>query len=357
MIYLEPQLLDGLDAPGGLQTLLQKAIELEHATIPTYLYSLYSLGTSNSQIQSIVLSVVLEEMLHFALACNILNAIGGAPEIDKPDFIPTYPGVLPGGVDSGLIVHLKRFSLDHVHDTFMAIEEPEHPLTYPAAAVPTLTIGEFYSRIRKEIVKAGDRIFTGHRSRQVTSGFPKVELFKITDVASAKKAIDLITEQGEGTATSPLDPEKEFAHYYRFAEIWHGKQLRQVPNLPPGTPDDQKYRYDGPDVPFDASGVLPVIHDPRAAAYSADTQAHYLNDNFNYTYTNLLRALHLTFNGEPQRIDSAIAIMHSMRELAMEMMTIPFKDGVNAGPSFEYQPVNPGSWTPHSIAASRAAGA
>jgi len=27
--------------------------------------------------------------------------------------------------------------------------------------------------------------------------------------------------------------------------------------------------------------------------------------------------------------------MHSMRELAMEMMTVPFANGENAGPSFD----------------------
>jgi hypothetical protein len=342
MIYLKPQLLTNLDSTAGLQTLLQQAIELEHATIPTYLYSLYSLGDSNPDIQGVVLSVVMEEMLHFALACNILNAIGGAPAIDTPHFIPAYPGHLPGGVDSGLVVHLRRFSLQHVHDTFMAIEEPEHPLNFPAAAAaaPGVTIGQFYEGIKQAIVKAGEGIFTGDPARQVTSGFPAVELFKVTDVASAARAIELIREQGEGTPTSPLDPEKDYAHYYRFAEIWHGRYLRQVPDPPPGTPDDEKYRYDGPPLPFDASSVLPVIDDPRSAAYPEDTQAHYLNDNFNYTYTNLLRALHLTFNGQPERLDSAIAVMHSLRELAMEMMTVPFSGGINAGPSFEYQPVN-----------------
>src|SRR5436190_1535700 len=126
MIHIKPELLAAMDSPGGLRLALQKAIELEHATIPTYLYSLYSLNNSNQKIQSLVLSVVLEEMLHFALSCNILNAIGGSPEIDNPHFIPAFPGPLPGGVESGLIVHLKRFSLDHVHDTFMVIEEPEN---------------------------------------------------------------------------------------------------------------------------------------------------------------------------------------------------------------------------------------
>jgi Ferritin-like len=343
MIYLKPELLASVDAPGGLQRLLQKAIELEHATIPTYLYSLYSLGTSNTKIQSLVLSVVIEEMLHFALACNILNAIGGAPEIDKPDFIPRFPGPLPGGVDADLTVHLKRFSLEHVHKTFMAIEEPEDPLKFrdKAAAVHGVTIGQYYERIKKEIAKAGQKIFTGHHSRQVTAGFPSTELFKVTDVETACKAIDLIREQGEGTSTSPLDPEHDPAHYYRFAEIWHGKSLRAVtPPPPPGTPDDQKYRYDGEPIPFVEADVIRVIDDPSAAKYPPDTQAHYLNDNFNYTYTSLLKALHLTFNGQPDRMDSAIAVMHSMRELAMEMMTVPFEKDRHAGPSFEYQPVN-----------------
>ena len=45
MIHLERKLLDELHQPGGLHTALQRAIELEHATLPTYLYAYYSLGT------------------------------------------------------------------------------------------------------------------------------------------------------------------------------------------------------------------------------------------------------------------------------------------------------------------------
>ena len=68
----------------------------------------------------------------------------------------------------------------------------------------------------------------------------------------------------------------------------------------------------------------------QTSKYPANTQAHYLNNNFNYIYTNLLKALHLTFNGQPDRLDSSIAIMqHSMRELAMEMMLVPLGDGRN----------------------------
>ena len=343
MIRLKPELVANLGTIGGLHCALQHAIELEHATLPTYLYSLYSLGTSNPEIQRLVLSVIIEEMLHFALACNIQNAIGGTPVIDKPGFIPQFPGALPGGVEAGLKVHLRRFSLEHVHDTFMVIEEPEDPLNFPlqAAAVPSLTIGEFYTHLGERIKLAGNSIFTGDPKLQVTGGFPPSEIFAVTDPDTALAAIDLIKQQGEGTTTSPLDPQHELAHYYRFAEIYHGRQLVPVPDPKPGTPDDQKFAYNGPPIPFDPKGVLPVVNDPKSAKYGPNTQAHYLNDNFNYAYTSLLKAMHLTFNGQPNRLDSAIAIMHSLRELAMEMMTVPLDEKNNAGPSFEYQPVNP----------------
>jgi hypothetical protein len=343
MILLSKQLLDDLERPGGVQRALQKAIELEHATLPAYLYSLYSLGDSNVEIAGLMLSVIMEEMLHFAIACNTLNAIGGSPDIDKPDFIPIYPGHLPGGVDESLCVHLRRFSKEHVHKTFMSIEEPEDPLHFPLLAVADtnhVTIGEYYTRIEKRIADLGEGIFTGDPGRQVVGGFPPDEIFPITGVASATKGIELIKQQGEGTTTSPLDPEKQLAHYYRFAEIWHGNQLVRVKDAPPGTPDDQKLNYDGPPIPFDEAKVLPIVDDPKSSKYPPTSQAHYLNDNFNYAYTSLLKALHRTFNGHPSELDSAIAVMHSMRELAMEMMTVPFANGENAGPSFEYQPVN-----------------
>jgi hypothetical protein len=46
------------------------------------------------------------------LACNVLNAIGGEPEIAGPDFLPKYPGPLPLGIGGaeGLVVGIKRYS-------------------------------------------------------------------------------------------------------------------------------------------------------------------------------------------------------------------------------------------------------
>src|SRR5437016_10860321 len=133
MIRLTSAVLACLDDTlPGLQCALQKAIELEHSTIPPYLYALYSVKPyQNAEIAGLIKSVVLEEMLHMSLDCNILNAIDGAPVIDRPDFIPSYPGPLPGQVESDLTVPLAPFSKQLVYDVFMVIEEPEDPLHFP----------------------------------------------------------------------------------------------------------------------------------------------------------------------------------------------------------------------------------
>ena len=138
MILLRSDVAAKLDGTlPGLRAALQQAIELEHATLPTYLYALYSLVPGkNGAIARLMLSVILEEMLHMALACNILNAVGGQPVIDSPAFVPTYPGPLPGGVESNLQVPLSPFSLPLIENVFMVIEEPEDPLHFPVLRVP-----------------------------------------------------------------------------------------------------------------------------------------------------------------------------------------------------------------------------
>ena len=128
MIELKRDLMVALEAgdKDAVLTALQQAIELEHSTIPPYMYALYSIVPGrNEAIAGIIESIVIEEMLHFVLASNVLNALGGSPVLDKPDFIPSYPGPLPGSVETGLSVGLEPCSLDLVTNVFMEIEQPE----------------------------------------------------------------------------------------------------------------------------------------------------------------------------------------------------------------------------------------
>lgn len=349
MIELHPQLVAKLKQ-GGVKELrdsLQSAVMLEHATIPVYLYALYSIKPEsltpdrNLAVYNLLRSVVLEEMIHMSLACNILNAVGGKPRIDNPEFVPRFPGPLPGAIDNGLIVGLRPFSKQRVHDEFMAIEEPEDPLEFPvatmaeagAAPAPT-TIGQFYAAIRDRIEALGPAVFTGDPSRQVSGApfFP--ELQPVTDVASAVAAINLIVEEGEGTSTSPLDQEDELAHYYKFAEIWNGRRLIATPE-PPG------YAYAGDPIPFDPTGVWPAVSDPHMGTYPAGSAARYASDTFNYTYTTLLRSLHATFNGKRDQFGAAVGVMESLKTQAIALFAMDIGGGMTAGPTFEYQPTNP----------------
>lgn len=329
MIQLQPQCLDGVDTLEGLQQAVQNAIELEHATLPTYLYAMYSLDQSegkNSEIHDLIHSIVMEEMSHFGLACNILNAIGGSPAIDMPDFVPTYPGPLPCGVGEQLTVPLAPFSISLVQDVFMVIEEPEFPPV--AADADGFTIGQFYAAIRASIVSQGSSIFTGESSNQVSSFFPSVT--PVTSVETATAAIDLIVEQGEGTQQSPNDAQDELAHYYKFAEIAAGKELIANPNPPPG------FHYEGPPIPFDSTGVLQLVTNPKASGYSGAAKT--ANDQFNNDYSTLLADLHDTFNGNPDNLGTAIGHMGTLTLDASKVMSTALGDGTFAGPSFEYVP-------------------
>ena len=62
-----------IDTLDGLREHLQWAIELEHATLPPYLTALYSLDPArNPAAVEVVSSVFVEEMLHLALAAELV---------------------------------------------------------------------------------------------------------------------------------------------------------------------------------------------------------------------------------------------------------------------------------------------
>jgi hypothetical protein len=316
---------------------LQYAIELEHATIPPYLTALYSLDPiKNSAIAALIDGIVFQEMQHMALAANMLNAIGGEPDIDRPDFIPKYPGGLPFHIGDRngkqFDVPLQRFSLECVENVFMRIEEPDDPIVFPTdtrmfALVQQKyrTIGDFYQAVRAALKPEW---FTGDRSRQV-QGIVKA----VYTLADAQAAIDLIVQQGEGTTTSPLaGMGSQLAHYYRFAEILHQHTL---------VPDDsvqEKYSYSGAPIPFDATGVLPITANPSSGIYRPGSKERVESDLFNQIYCNMLRALHITFNGEPTYLNTAVGLMFDLKLQAIKLMNMPLSTdpSTNAAPCFEY---------------------
>jgi rubrerythrin len=345
MIRLQRSMLAGLKGPavtvGSVSDALQSAIKLEHATIPVYLYALYSLQPGhNREIADIIESVVIQEMLHMTLASNVLNALGGSPRIDEPGFIPTYPGPLPGGVESDLVVNLAPFSLAQL-ETFLQIEQPEDPLNFPtlrAEADTTITIGEFYTAISDAIALLGNGAFVNPPRNQVGPDLMK-ESIVVTNVATAQQAIATIIEQGEGTSASPEEVVGGgYAHYYRYMQIQKGHRLVKAPGTEHG------YAYIGAPVRFDPAGVYAAPSNPALPpGYPAGSAQAFANDNFNYTYTSLLMVLHALFNGQVSRdeFNRAIGLMMSLKGQAKAMMAGIPNPAVITGPSFEYLPVNP----------------
>ena len=225
-----------------LRNFLENALQLEHATLPPYLIALYSIRRdTNAAARKILHMVAVEEMLHMTLVANVLNAIGGQPDVLGKDFIPPYPTFLPDG-ETEFKVSVQRFSGVAI-DNFLRIEQPVRPkkpvdlskvsrtnasaLAYKRST-PLIceTIGEFYAEILRAFEalykEMGASLFSGNPSRQVPPEYfysSGGKLLAVDGMVTARRALELISEQGEGYGGKIYDDEGELAHYYRFQQL------------------------------------------------------------------------------------------------------------------------------------------
>ena len=94
--------------------LLAQACELEHGLMCEYLFAQFTLkrtqqeGLSVQQLakvaawERVIVDVTKQEMLHLALAANLLTAIGAAPHLHRPNF-PILSRWYPPGVQVALL--------------------------------------------------------------------------------------------------------------------------------------------------------------------------------------------------------------------------------------------------------------
>ncbi|MGB5928021.1 MAG: ferritin-like domain-containing protein, partial [Cyclobacteriaceae bacterium] len=148
-------------------------------------------------------------------------------------------------------------------------------------------------------------------------------------------------EQGEGTnegveGGSPLDPDGELAHYYRFAEIYFGKRLVKDPDAPGG------YSYSGPVFPFEVDGLWNLEPNTKTASLPPGSPQRRQADQFNFVYRKLLLTLHQAFNGEPEKFDATLGLMFDLKLVGEKLVSMPYpnKVGINCGPPFEYTTLN-----------------
>lgn len=341
--------------------LLTQACELEQGVLCEYLFALYSLkgdpqdGLGSEQLAQVgrwgrtLSEVAVQEMLHLALANNLLIAVGSGPHFHRPNF-PIRCQWYPPDVRLGL-VPFSEAALRH----FMYLERPdsidlEDPAAFAAicdcrpltATSTTLmaapqtyhTVGHLYRSIEHGFKRLVERygegdVFIGPprvQARPEVFGWP--ELVPVTDLASARAAIELIVEQGEGAGGDWRQ-----AHFGRFSTIL-GEFLeatRADPHFSPARPARPAYVRLPPDQP-----QATVISDPLTAQVA---------EVFDAIHQTMLQVLCRCFTHSDETdeevqtlVGTAVRLMAGvLRPLGSVLTTLPLgpdHPGELAGPSF-----------------------
>jgi hypothetical protein len=247
----------GIASTDELKDALQTAMRLEFSTIPPYLCAEWSIDFNNDpdNVMPMIHGVVVQEMYHFALAGNMLSAIGGKPAVANASFLTAYPAKsLPGGIAQAVAVDLLPLSQAQLQ-VFMQIEQPEFPpVGLVAMAVGPPTIADFYDTV--------SGAFTTYKPAIDLNAHYVPAVGQIKTVDDALAAIERIKTEGEGTQKSPDQPAidgNQLAHYYTFKQIHVGKQM-----IPVG----DKWDFVGPPIRFpNVMGFAKSPADPDLPAF------------------------------------------------------------------------------------------
>ena len=340
--------------------MLCQAAELEHGIMCQYLFAAFSLkqhtdeGLTDSELEAVtrwrrqISHVATQEMLHLALVHNLLSAVGAAPHLARPN-LPQPANHYPAGVQLALLPFGEQ-ALRH----FMFLERPEgmalddadglaavgkaKPLMAAEDIVPRLqdfaTVGHLYRSIEHGLAHLTERfgehwLFIGPPRAQATSAnFRWPELVAVTDLESARRAVEQILEQGEGARGHWQN-----AHFGRFVKILDEYQgMREVnPRFDPVRP------VLAVNVRPSEHGDVPVITDPLTA---------HCTDLFNVGYEILLQTLERYF-AHTEETDAQLAtladltlglmfqVIKPLGELITTLPAGPEYPGRTAGPSFE----------------------
>ena len=359
----EPELR--IESREQLVYLLTQASELEHGLMCEYLFAMFSLkrstaeGVTEEQLGRIlawegaITEVVMQEMLHLALATNLLTAIGAPPHFSRPNF-PILSGWYPDGVQIALVPFGER-ALRH----FIYLERPEgmeledadgfhalehaRPLMHEgdlmAEPQPWQTVGHLYrgveSGLRHLVERYGaHEVFIGPRRGQARwQAFQWSEITPIDNLEDAQRAIDHIVEQGEGARG-----DWRAAHFGIFVGILEElRSMREAdPTFEPARNVEPAYVHE----PDDADGAVTIIGDPFAARVA---------DLFDATYETALQALgryfvHSTESNEQVATLAFVAkrlMSRGLRPLGIALTQLPVgsdRDGPRTGATFTIVP-------------------
>jgi len=323
-----------------LRRALQLAVSIEFCTIPPYLCALWSIKDELDRDAVSIRQVVQEEMLHLALACNMLVAIGGAPRIGGR-WAPRYPTKLPAGLHPHLTVGLSGLTAKAL-EAFMTIEAPDSPNAETSRLMSIryrppkgTTIGEYY----RNLLTMFECLLTGYGlvlspDRQLTGPLSWIVVGGLDDV---KEAIGLIENQGEGRNELPLagtydEDSVDFAHYWRFEQVYRQADLRFDKRRKEWSYRKRAGRTGLPEcwpmAPVPAGGYL---------KRNVSAEVWRLLDGFDELYTEVLGDLEAAWSdGGQASLLRAVEKMFALQNLAIPLMQIPIpgRRGATYGPCF-----------------------
>ena len=343
--------------------LLTEASELEHMLMLEYLFAALSLKTDTSEglteeqleavrrWERVISEVASQEMLHLASASNLLTAIGGAPHFGRPNF-PQPAKYYPPGFEMALAPFSEQALGQFVfyeRPEGMEYEAPELELAREAmlpldtnAIVPQqqefATVGHLYRGIERGferlVERYGERrVFVGPPETQATGRYFRwPELVQVTDLASARAAIETIVEQGEGARGDRHD-----AYFGMFLRVLveYLEFKERDPDFEPARPVAAAWVRQPTDV---GSNDFTLITDPTTAGVA---------DLFNAAYELMLQML-VRFFAHTEETEEEL---HTLSGTAVGMMfllikplgklltTMPVGEGSpgkTAGPNFEF---------------------
>ena len=342
---------------------LGKAAELEHLVMLQYLYAAFSLrqgeadglsasgAAATQRWRKTLIGIAEQEMLHLALVQNLLTAVGAAPRLARPNF-PVPPHLFPAGVQVALLPFgeqaLRHFAFlerpqGMAFDDAEGMAALERAVSLPHDGTDEIaphlqefeTIGHLYRSVEIGLELLAERLgperlFVGRPDAQATEAhFRWPELVAVVDLASARRAIGTIVEQGEGARGEWRD-----AHFGRLLTVLDEfVALREAePGFEPARPVAAALVR-----PSAGGPPLPTISDPGTARAT---------DLLNVVNEVLLQVLsryfaHTDESDEQLGVlaDVAVGLMFTaVRPLGSVITRLPIgleHPGATAGPTFE----------------------
>lgn len=304
---------------------LRAAIKLEFATIPPYLTAMWSIIDSNHDVARTLKEIVVEEMLHMGLACNMLVGLGESLDLATADSVPSYPGPLPGEVNPELEITLRRLAPSQIK-VFMDIEYPEGGPITATAVGPFDTIGEFYAALLKAFEILDPTLdVSNQRDDMFGTNF---HLFRIANLNDVRKAINLIRRQGEGSSTTPEETPGHLAHFYQFREVYVGAKYIF---------ESCKWGHTGPPVLMPL--LWPMADIPEGGYKEADVPPNVWQKirEFDVLFTTMLSQLDELWRDPTAQLSVPVISMYQLGPIAQGLMQMERDDRRGTyGPCFRF---------------------